>query len=160
MVIIAALVTATAAVLGFLVNGSLNRATEKRRVCAEALVCVERYVQLPHTFARRANNKPETLQELGTLLAQVQIDMAFHKRWLQLEDSKAANAYVALCDKYEAKCALFRQQALTQPPVGVEVPRDHFKGYLAEGEWAQCLEEMRRHVQRPKLAFWRIERAL
>jgi hypothetical protein len=154
--VIAALVAGLVALTGFLVNGSLNRAAEKRKACAEALSVIEQYAQLPFTFYRRADDDPQTKAKLGDLLAKTQVDLAFHKKWLRLEDPAVADAYETLADKYSAKNSEFRRYALEQPPGSVEVPRDHPFRYGATAEWEHCIELMRAHINRTRLAFWKV----
>jgi hypothetical protein len=80
--------------------------------------------------------------------------MAFHKRWLELEDPASATAYRLLCAQYERLNNVFRSQALAATPVGTEVARDAFKGYDADEEWAACLRAMRAHVNKTRVMFW------
>jgi hypothetical protein len=155
VVVWAALIAGVVALIGFLVNGSLNRATEKRKTCADALTCIERYAQLPFQFRRRVDDSSETKAKLGDLLSSVQVDLAFYKRWLLLEDAEVAEAYRKLAAKYEAVNHKYREEALRQQPGQVEVPRDQPAHYEAEGEWKECIRLMRRHIGRMRLAFWR-----
>ena len=156
MTIIAAVVAGFVALIGFLVNGSLNRAAEKRRICAEALRVVERYAQLPYTYRRRADNQRSTFEGLGLRLADVQIEMAFHKQWLAMEDKTVADAYKKLCRKHEDVNHVYRQQALAAPLVDVEIPRDEQPQFDAEPEWKACRAAMRSHIDRTRLAFWKV----
>jgi hypothetical protein len=155
MAIWAAAIAAVVALTGFLVNGSLNRATEKRRACAEALSSIEAYLQLPFTFRRRPDNTPETLTRLGDLLSSVQVQVAFHKRYLQLEDKKVADAYTALYQKYDTTNPTYRQEALDTPPGRVEIPKGWPPSGDTKTEWDACIKLMREHVNRTRLAFWR-----
>jgi NTP pyrophosphatase (non-canonical NTP hydrolase) len=156
MAVLAAFVAGLVALTGFLVNGSLTRATEKRKACAEALKAVERYAQLPYSFSRRPDDTPATLRALAELLADVQIELAFHQRWLQLENEQVAKRYEALVAKIQVKNSGYRKQALAGSPVdkAASLEIGHPYRFGAEGEWAQCIAAMRGHVHRRRLRFW------
>lgn len=105
--------------------------------------------QLPYTFRRRHNETPEIRDELAKMLADVQVALAFHRRWLHMDADELGRAYDALVDKVQLKNRIYRKDALSTPPAQSDVDIEISPGYLhdQEAERAECLRLMRKHLQ-------------
>lgn len=142
-------VAALTAVVGYLLNSAAGRRLERMRRYADALDAVERYQQLPYTFHRRHNETAEVRDELATMLADVQVALAFHRRWLRMDSDELGDAYDALVDKVQVKNSTYRKQALSSPPAKSDVEIEISPGYRHDqgAERAECLRLMRRRLR-------------
>lgn len=146
--VLVALIAGSVAMAGYVVNGTLARRAEKRRAYAEAWQCFEQYVQLPYTFHRRVSNDPETLSELGDLLARTHMELAFHKRWMLLDNRRVGQAFEAMVSKADKTNTKHRVAALQRSPsldpLDIEVSHGEYSSETQE-ERELCIEMMRRH---------------
>ncbi len=158
--VIVALIAATAALAGYMLNGHLGRLGEKRQAYAQALTCAERYAQLPYTFARRIDSSVKTRKTLAKLLVDTQVELAFHRKWLDLDDRAVGAAYSALVDKLAEKNHEYRREALSRRPLDndldVEVRDRHVWDCSADAEWTACRDAMRHEVAIPPPALRRV----
>jgi hypothetical protein len=144
-----AVVAAMTALLGYLLNGAAGRRAERMRRYADALDAVERYHQLPYTFRRRHNETAEIRDEMARMIADIQVALAFHRRWLRLDVEELGDAYDALVDKIQLTNKNYRKEALATPPASKDVeieisPRYRFD---EDVERAECLRRMRKHLR-------------
>lgn len=144
--LVVAVVAGLVALVGYLLNSAGARRAEKMRRYAEALDAVERYRQLPYSFRRMHDETPETRKELAGMLGKVQVDLAFHRRWLTLDSSELGCAYDALVDKIREKNSECRVQALSETPVNADVGIEIGKPYVFDDkqERADCIRLMRK----------------
>jgi hypothetical protein len=134
-------VAAFTALVGYLLNGAAGRRMERMRRYADALDAVERYRQLPYTLRRRHNETAEMRDEMARLIADVQVALAFHRRWLRLEAEELGDAYDKLVDKIQIKNKGYRKDALALPPAGKDVDINVSPGYQfdEDDERDECL---------------------
>jgi hypothetical protein len=151
--LIVAVIAATAVLIGYFVNSSVSRRLEKARDYADALTAVYKYRQMPFTFKRRHDSKPETRAELATMIGDIQVRLAFYRRWLELDSPDVGAAYNCLVDKIREKNSTFRKEALSSPAVSsdtdIEIGTPYQFGDQAELE--KCVALMRREL---KLFKW------
>jgi hypothetical protein len=152
--LIVAVIAAATALTGYLVNGAISRRLERARYYADALTAVEKYRQVPFTYKRRHNGTPETRAELANMLGDVQVTLAFYRRWLELDSPAVGAAYNRLVDKVRLKNREFRKDALSSPPVKDDVDIEIGTPYKFDSrpEQDECTLLMRREL---KLFKWR-----
>ncbi len=150
--IVVAVVAALTALTGYLINSGSARRLERMHRYADALDAldaVERYRQLPHTFQRRHDETPATRSELAILLGDVQISLAFHRRWMNLESIELGRAYDAYVDKVRERNSEFRKQALLSPPptsdVGIETGQPF--PFEDKAQRDECIRIMNKHLR-------------
>src|SRR4051794_23131405 len=153
--LLVAVVAAMTALVGYLLNSAAGRRMERMRRYADALDAVERYQQLPYTFRRRHNETPEIRDELARLLADVQVALAFHRRWLRMDAKDLGDAYNDLVDKVQLKNSTFRRDALATSPASKDVEIEISPGYRFDQhtERAECLRLMRKHLHLARNIF-------
>ena len=144
-----AVVAAMTALVGYLLNGAAGRRAERMRRYADALDAVERYRQLPYTFRRRHNETAEIRDEMARMIADVQVALAFHRRWLRLDVDELVDAYDALVDKIQLRNKSYRKDALATPAASRDVEIEISPGYRFDEdlERDECLRRMRRHLR-------------
>jgi hypothetical protein len=112
--IVVAVIAALTALAGYLLNGAANRRIERAKRYADALDAVERYRKLPFTFRRQHDGTAAKRDELATMLAEVQVSLAFHRRWLRLDAAHIGDAYDDLVQRIREKNSIYRKDALSQ----------------------------------------------
>jgi len=147
--LLVATVAAMTALVGYLLNSAAGRRTERMRRYADALDAVERYQQLPYTFRRRHNETAEIRDELARMLADVQVTLAFHRRWLRMDAAELGEAYDALVDKIQLTNKAFRKEALAAPPAGKDVEIEISPGhqYNQAIERDECIRRMQKYLR-------------
>ena len=147
--LVVAVVAAMAALVGYLLNGAAGRRAERMRRYADALDAVERYRQLPYTLRRRHNETAEIRDEVARMIADVQVALAFHRRWLRLDVDELGDAYDALVDKIQLRNKSYRKDALATPAASRDVEIEISPGYRFDEdlERDECLRRMRRHLR-------------
>jgi hypothetical protein len=153
--LIVAAIAALTALTGYLVNSALSRRLERTRYYADALTAVEKYRQLPYTFKRRHDSTGETRAELATLLADTQVTLAFHRRWLALDSQAVGQSYNRLIDKLKEKNSDFRRDALSSPAAendpDIEIDRNDPYRHDTSAEMNECIAIMKQEL---KLLKW------
>jgi hypothetical protein len=148
--VIVALIAAVTALIGYLVNGRLNRISDKMKSYAEALTAVEHYKQLPYMIYRLHDSTPETRAQLAKMIGEAQESLSFHRRWLDLGSPAVGAAYKALVDKVREKNSIYRQQALDAPPPSTDGELGKFRNKFltdTEKESNECLIAMRNELK-------------
>ena len=149
--LIVAVIAATTAFIGYLVNSAVGRRLERARYYADALTAVEKYRQLPFTFKRRHDSTKETRAELASMLGDVQVTLAFYRRWLELDSPAVGTAYNRLIDKIRDKNSEFRKLALSSPiaenDADIEIDRNNPYKFEDRAELNECVALMRRELR-------------
>lgn len=147
--IVTAMGALLAAVIGYLVNSAINRRTDRVNRYAEALEIVERYCQIPLIFYRLHDSTPETRAKLATMLADIQVAIAFHRRFLEIDSPRVGAAFNELVDKIGKQNFKYRIDALESPPAqndtDIEVPRGAYP-FDNTKELSACVRVMRREL--------------
>jgi hypothetical protein len=147
--LVVAVVAAMTALAGYLLNSAAGRRAERMRRYADALDAVERYRQLPYTLRRRHNETAEIRDEMARMISEVQVALAFHRRWLRLDAEELGEAYDALVNKIQLKNKSYRKDALASPPATKDVEIEISPGYKFDEELdrVECLRRMRKHLR-------------
>ena len=101
--LLAAIVAAAAALTGYWLTYVSKRSDSKTEAYAKALAAVEAYKQLPYRICRRADSTPEVRGDIGSIIGDVQQDLAFYRLFLLLDSDVVGIAYGALIDKVYAE---------------------------------------------------------
>lgn len=147
---LAAIVAAAAALVGYWLTYVSKRSDSKAETYARALAAVEAYKQLPYRICRRAESTPQVRGNLGSVIGDVQQDLAFYRRFLRLDSEAVGLAYDALVDKVYESGGDFRAEAWRTPPA----PEDkdmNISGafdYKDDFEQRTCLLAMRRELRK------------
>ena len=151
--IIVALIAAATALIGYLVNGRLNRISDKMKSYAEALAAVEHYRQLPYMIYRLHDSTPETRAQLAKMIGEAQESLSFHRRWLDLGSPAVSAAYNKMVDKIRKDNNIYRQQALDAPPPSTDGDLEKFRDEFltnTHDESRECLRAMRNELEFPR----------
>ncbi len=147
--IIAALVAAAVATLGYVITARAKLLEDRRKTFAVALTAVHAYQELPYRIRRRPDSTTATRAALGTTISDIQRDLDFHRRLLELDSPKLGRAYYALVQKSRAVGKSYRDRAWEHLPAGedkaISFPEEY--RYDDEEQVAFCLEQMRRHLR-------------
>jgi hypothetical protein len=143
--LVVAAIAALTALAGYLLNGAANRRIERGKRYADALDAVEQYRKLPFTFLRRHDGTAARRDELATMLGEVQIALAFHRRWLWLDAPHVGAAYDDLVSKIREKNSTYRKHALGQPTpqndVDIEIGKPY--AFSDKKERMDCVTAMK-----------------
>jgi hypothetical protein len=148
--VIVALIAAVTALIGYMVNGRLNRISDKMKAYAEALAAVEHYRQLPYMIYRLHDSTPETRSQLAKMIGEAQESLSFHRRWLDLGSPAVGSAYNALVYKVRENNFRYRQQAWeADPPSTDRELEKHRDEWLTntKDETDKCLIAMRNELK-------------
>ena len=146
--LIVASIAAVVAIFGYLVNGSINRLSERRKAYAQALADLERLKHLPYDIRRRPDSSTESRARVAAAISEALALVAFHRRWLMLDSESVSDAYEALVAKISDTNVRFRLDALRTEPA----TEDHLL-HLADiytyddgAECDACILKMRREL--------------
>lgn len=109
--IIAAIIAASVAVIGYLVNQHSQRVERKADLYAEALRCVRVYQELPYAIWRRADNDKAEEKELRSRAGMVYNDLQYYLQRLQVESPIVAQAYRDLFEQTKRQYQINKQLA-------------------------------------------------
>jgi hypothetical protein len=148
--VMAAAVAAAAALTGYWLTYVSKRSESKAESYAKALAAVEAYKQLPYRICRRGESTPEVRGNLGKAIGDVQQDIAFYRRFLQLDSEAVGLAYDALVDKVFANGSGFRAEAWRMPPALEDKDMDISTVFDWNDTFEQraCLLAMRKELKR------------
>jgi hypothetical protein len=146
--LVVGIIAAATALIGYLLNAAAGRRVERARRYADALNAVEKYKQLPFTFARMHDGTPESRAKLAEMLGETQVALSFHRRWLTLESPELGAAYNAFVDKVRQDNSTFRKDALARPApaTDIEIEIGSPYNYDARTERENCIAVMRKHL--------------
>jgi hypothetical protein len=144
--VVAAVLAAVAAVLGYLLNARIGRLRERERYFAEALLATEQYKQLAHL--RHRLDDPE---EAAKKISEVHEKLAYHRRWLQLNSPAVAARYRTLVIHLRNK-EFFRPDGVFEG-YGKDVIELNVKTHSQSKVWRDaCIEAMDHELS--ILRFW------
>lgn len=149
--VVVAAIAAVTALVGYMVNGRLNRINAKARYYADALAAVERYKQLPYIIYRRHDSTVQTRAELATMIGETQAALAFHRGWLELDSPVVGAAYSNLVEKIRERNSRYGRQAFESTPctdADIESVRTAVDFvYNSYPEKVKCIIAMRRELR-------------
>lgn len=147
--ILAAIVAAAAALIGYWRTNRAKRLDFRAEAYAKALAAIEAYKTLPYRIRRRGRSETGTA-ELRRLISDIQQDIAFYRRWLALESIEVGLAFEALANKVMDVGADWRKDAWKHAPATSDDEIDIADGYEYKDQFEQqaCLAAMRRDLGR------------
>jgi hypothetical protein len=139
--LIAAIVAAFVALLGYWLTNRSKQLDAKAKAYAEALSTIEAYKSLPYRIRRRITD-PKDEADLQHLVGDVQRDIAFYRRWLALESATVGLAFEALANRVMSQGGGYRREAWNAMPD----PTTFSSGYPYDDQLEQdvCLAAMRK----------------
>lgn len=114
--IIAALVAALVAVAGYMLTQTRARLERRAKIFADALAAVEEYLEAPYRIRRRQAT-PEAREALTSALSDLQVRIAFHRAWLQVEAPAVGQAYDILVSAARSEAGIQMTQAWNSAPL-------------------------------------------
>jgi hypothetical protein len=135
--LLAAVVAAAAALVGYWLTYVSKRSDSKAETYAKALAAVEAYKQLPYRICRRAESTPDVRGSMGKVIGDVQQDLAFYRLFLRLDSETVGLAFDALVDKVYASGGEFRAKAWRTPPA----PEDKDMNISAAFDYNDAFEQ-------------------
>ena len=142
--VIAALIAATIATLGYVITARAKLIEDRRKTYAAALAAVQAYQELPHRIRRRPDSEPKTLSDLGTIISDVQRDLDFYKNLLYLDSPDLGDEYEALAQAYRDQGKKYRDEAWQQSPA-MSYPEPY--RFRVAAETNSCIKKMRQHLR-------------
>jgi hypothetical protein len=149
--LIAAIVAAFVALLGYWLTNRAKQLDAKAKAYADALSAIEAYKSLPYRISRRITDPkdrtttdPEDEAHLQHLVGDVQRDIAFYRRRLALESATVGLAFEALANKVMSQGGENRRKAWSE----MADPATFSSGYEYRDELEQdvCLAAMRKDL--------------
>jgi hypothetical protein len=156
--IIAALIAASVATFGYMITARSKLLEERAKRYAAALSAVHAYQELPYRIRRRPDSCAVTRGTLGTTISDIQLELDFHRRLLELDSPMLGREYFALVQKSRELGKPYRDTAWKEPPA----TRDERMGfpeeyrYETDDQMKICLAQMRHHLRLvPMPTLWR-----
>jgi hypothetical protein len=149
-VIIAALIAALVAVIGYVLTQTWARRDRRARAFADALVAVEEYLEAPYRVRRRQAPTADVRAQLAASLSDLQGRIAFHRGWLQVEAPAVSRAYDALVLAARAEAGTQMIEAWNTEPASSDPGMNLTIGYShpqADAERAKVIAAMRRYLR-------------
>lgn len=153
--VIAAIISASVALLVFVLNLRLGSLERRRRSCADALSDALQWLELPYRIRRRTDDNPETVRGLVGRIHHLQERLVFHESWLQVEVPGAYPAYIALVRGIKEGSSDTLKQSWAEPPKTKAI--DMNLGDVPAPDVRELREAFCKAARR-ELAVWRIWR--
>ena len=147
--LVAALIAATVATFGYLLNARAKRLEDRRRTYAAALSAVSAYNELPHRIRRRPDSEPATRGRLGDVISNTQHDLFTYRWLLTLESPAVGRQYDALVKMVWSFGKQHRAKAWATAPAESDDDCTYDEIYRvdADEEVEYCLEAMRQNLR-------------
>ena len=149
--VIAALIAATAVLIGYLVNQVANRKAEKTKVFAEAIEAVADYQEMPYRIRRRPASDAPTRLALSERVSDIQKRIDFHRAWLVIESAKVGETYEALVSAVRKEAGEHMKTAWKEPLITEDDQMSLGVAYSCpdtQAARAACLTAMQQHLRR------------
>jgi hypothetical protein len=146
--LIAAVIAATVATLGYMITARAKLLEDRRTIYAAALSKVLDYQELPHRIRRRADSGAATRGQLGAFITDLQRDMDHYHMLLSIDSEKMGDAYLALMRRSQGSCAEYRKEAWEAPPATTDKEMSYLEPYSFDDdeERKRCLKVMREQL--------------
>ncbi|MFC9436161.1 hypothetical protein [Nocardia sp. NPDC057030] len=157
--IITAIIAASAALAGYVINQLAARREQRIKTYAEALRTIRQYQEIPYRVARRTDSTAATRTKLDTQHGEIMSAVGFHLGWLELESPTTAAAYRALWERSRIFGRVHRKWAWRQPLVSADAEMAITLPirYEIKPELAICVRAMRADSH---FFGWRARRAV
>ncbi|RDI66838.1 hypothetical protein [Nocardia pseudobrasiliensis] len=147
--ILTAVIAASAALTGYVVNQMAARRERRSKAYAEALRTIRQYQEVPYRVVRRLDSSAATRTALDRQHGEIISGIGFHLGWLELESPETAAAYRALWERCRTFGRVYRKWAWQQPLVSEDVQMAitlPFR-YDIKPELDVCIQAMRADIQ-------------
>ncbi|MEV0343846.1 hypothetical protein AB0H49_33025 [Nocardia sp. NPDC050713] len=98
--VLTAIIAASVALIGYVINQMTARRERRAKAYAEALRTIRQYQEIPYRVVRRLDSSAETRTRLDDQHGEIMSSIGFHIGWLRLESPDTAAAYEALWERY------------------------------------------------------------
>lgn len=134
---------------GYLFHHHQARRERKMRAFADALGAVAEYQELPYRIRRRQGADATTRAAIAERVSDIQVKVAFHQAWLEIESEAVADAYRTLVAAARREAGAHMSAAWQEPILADDAAMSLGTGYASPGTDAAragCLSVMRAHL--------------
>ena len=149
--VVAALIAASAVLVGYLVNQISNRRVEKTKVFASAIEAVADYQEMPYRIRRRPASDAATRVTLSERVSDIQKRIDFHRAWLTIESSTVGEAYENLVSAVRKEAGAHMKTAWGEALITSDEEMSLGTAYACtetQEARTRCLEVMTEHLRR------------
>jgi hypothetical protein len=135
---------------GYFFHHHQARRDRKMRAFADALGAVAEYQELPYRIRRRQGADAATRAAIAERISDIQVQVAFHQAWLEIESEAVAAAYRELVAAARREAGAHMSEAWGEPILGDDASMRLGNGYASpetEGARSVCLRAMRAHLR-------------
>ncbi|MET8776857.1 hypothetical protein ABZV58_17790 [Nocardia sp. NPDC004654] len=118
--VLTAIIAASVALIGYVINQMTARRERRAKAYAEALRTIRQYQEIPYRVVRRLDSSAETRTRLDDQHGEIMSSIGFHLGWLRLESPDTAAAYEALWERCRTFGGVYRKWAWRQPLVSTD----------------------------------------
>jgi hypothetical protein len=137
------------ALLGYVFHHHQARRERKMRAFANALGAVAEYQELPYRIRRRQGSDSATRAAIAERVSDIQVQVAFHLAWLEIESEAVADAYRTLVAAARRESGAHMSAAWSEPLLDDDAAMSLGTGYSTpetDAARTACLEVMRTHL--------------
>jgi hypothetical protein len=148
--VIAALIAATAVLVGYLVNQISNRRLDKTKVFAAAIEAVADYQEMPYRIRRQPSSDAATRVGLAERVSDIQKRIDFHRAWLRIESEEVGNSYDDLVASVRREAGQHMKNAWGESLITSDDEMSLGVAYACpetEKVRAECLKTMQAHLK-------------
>jgi len=138
------------ALAGYLLTQWQARRDRKLKVFADTLAAVAEYEELPYRIRRRSASEGPIRAEIANRISDVQVRIAFHLAWLEIESPAVAEAYRALVDAARQEAGAHMKAAWNEPILAEDAAMSLATAYACPDTHAareRCIVAMRDHLR-------------
>jgi hypothetical protein len=149
-VLAAAVIAGMVALAGYLLTQWQAQRDRKLKVFADALAAVAEYEELPYRIRRRSASEGPIRAEIANRISDVQVRIAFHLAWLEIESPAVAEAYRALVDAARQEAGAHMKAAWNEPVLSEDAAMSLGIAYACPDTPAareRCIAAMRDHLE-------------
>lgn len=149
-----ALLGALVALAGYFFHHWQARRERKMKAFADALGAVAEYQELPYRIRRRQASGGPTRGAIAERISDIQVQVAFHQAWLEIESEAVADTYRALVAAARRAAGVHMSTAWTEPVLADDASMSLGDGYASPDTSAArtaCLRVMRAHLRPVRL---------
>lgn len=137
------------AFLGYVFHHHQARRERKMSAFADALGAVAEYQELPYRIRRRQGSDAATRAAIAERVSDIQVQVAFHLAWLEIESDAVATAYRELVAAARRESGAHMSTAWAEPLLADDAAMSLGTGYSTpetDAARAACLVKMRAHL--------------
>lgn len=137
------------ALAGYFFHNHQARRERKMRAFADALGAVAEYQELPYRIRRRQGADAATRAAIAERVSDIQVKVAFHLAWLEIESVAVADAYRGLVAAARREAGAHMSAAWQEPVLADDAAMSLGTGYASpetDAARAACLSAMRGHL--------------